>query len=125
MNIVGTSNKASVAKKKDKTKHPKKKHPPYNNKESMGPKPSQQYFTPNGDKGPKTKGKKTERHCNFCGQDGQLEFKCLKNMESSKVVIKKHNINLDYSYSNSSSHGHALSSFGLSFNAISTSYIDE
>jgi hypothetical protein len=39
----------------------------------------------------------------------RMESKCFKNMEFLEVVMKKHNINIDYSSANSSSHGHALS----------------
>jgi hypothetical protein len=46
-------------------------------------------------------------------------------MEALKVAMRKHNISIDYSYSNYSSHGHALSASGFSFNATSTSSFDE
>jgi hypothetical protein len=43
-------------------------------------------------------------------------------MEALEAEMKKHNINLDSSSSNSSSHGDALSASGFSFNAASTSF---
>jgi hypothetical protein len=43
-------------------------------------------------------------------------------MESLEATMKKHNVNIDYSYS---SHGHAPYSYGLSFNATYTSFSDE
>jgi hypothetical protein len=49
INTASTSNKDLVAQKKDKSKHPKKKHP-HNNKKNKGPKPSKLASTPNGDK---------------------------------------------------------------------------
>jgi hypothetical protein len=55
INTAGTSNKALVAQQKDKPKHPKKKHPRYNNKQPKGPKPAQIASAPNGDKGSKYK----------------------------------------------------------------------
>jgi len=42
-------------------------------------------------------------------------------MEGLEVTMKKHNINLDSYPSKSSSHGHALSALGFSFNETSTS----
>jgi hypothetical protein len=41
-------------------------------------------------------------------------------MAALEAAIKKHNISIDPTIS-SSSHGHALSSFGFSFNTTSTS----
>jgi hypothetical protein len=64
-------------------------------------------------------------HYNFCGRDGHLESRCFENMEALKAAMKKHNINLDSSSSNSSCHGHALYTFGFSFNATFTSSFDE
>jgi hypothetical protein len=57
---------------------------------------------------------------NFMGKDGHFESKCFKKMEDLEASMKKHNINIDSSSSNSSSHGYELFSSGLSFNAIST-----
>jgi hypothetical protein len=45
-------------------------------------------------------------------------------MEALEAVMKKHNINIDSTYS-SSSHGHALSASGFSFNTTSNSSLDE
>jgi len=82
-------------------------------------------LTPDGDKLIKSKGKKTERHCNVCGQDGHLEPKCFKKLEVLRVAMENHNINLDSSSSSSSSHGHALFASDFSFNATSTSSSNE
>ena len=119
---IGTYSKALVVQKKDKSKHTKKKHP-HNNKKNKGPKPTQTASSPNGNKGEKYKNKKTDRHCNFCDKDGHDEFKCFKKMTSLEATMKKHNISID-STSYSSSHGHALSSSGFSFNTnfASSSY---
>jgi hypothetical protein len=120
INTAGTSNKALVAQQKDKSKSPKKKHPHHKNKQYKVPKPTQTNFSPNGDKGEKYKNKKTGRHCNFCDKDDHDESKCFKKMASLEEVMKKHNISIDPTYS-SSSHGHALSTSGFSFNTPSTS----
>jgi hypothetical protein len=123
INIVGTSNKALMALQKYKSKNPKKKHPHHNNKKNKGTKPSQPTSNPNGDKGEKSKSNNTtDRHCNFCGKDGHVESKCFKKMESLEEAMKKHNINIE---SFPSSHGHALSTSGFSFNSTSTSSSDE
>jgi hypothetical protein len=50
-----------------------------------------------------------------------VESKFFKNMEALEATMKKHNINID----SSSSHGHALSTSGFSFNVTSTSFSDE
>jgi hypothetical protein len=55
INTAGTSNKALVVHKKDKSKNPKKQHPHHNNKENKGPQPTQTTSSPNGDKGEKYK----------------------------------------------------------------------
>jgi hypothetical protein len=44
-------------------------------------------------------------------------------MEALEVAMKKHNINMDSSYF--SSHGHADSTYGFSFNATSSSSSNE
>jgi hypothetical protein len=75
----------------------------------------------NNDKEAKSKSKKTDKHCNFCGKDGHVEFKCFKKMEVLEVVMKKHNLSID----SSSSFEDALFAFGFSFNATSTSSYDE
>jgi hypothetical protein len=73
INIPGTSNKALVTQQKDKPKNPKKKYPHHNNKQNKGPKPTQTTSSPNGDKGAKSKNKKTDRHCNLCDKNGHDE----------------------------------------------------
>jgi hypothetical protein len=50
--------------------------------------------------------------------------KCFKKMASLEAAMKKHNINID-STSYSSSHGHALSTSGFSFNTTFDSSSDE
>jgi hypothetical protein len=62
-----TFNKALVAQYMQGSKNPKKQYF-FNNKQNKGPKPSQLAPTPNGYKGTKSKGKKTERNCNFCSE---------------------------------------------------------
>jgi hypothetical protein len=91
---VGTSNKALVAQKKDKPNNPKKQHPFHNNKQHKGPKPTQEASSPNGDKGEKSKNKKTHRHCNFCDKNGHDESKCFKKITYLEATMKKHNINI-------------------------------
>ena len=61
------------------------------------------------DKANKNKGKKTDRHYNFCDCDGHIESKCFKKMEALEAAMKKHNIHLDTSSTSSS--GQALSAF--------------
>jgi hypothetical protein len=65
---------------------------------------------------------KSCRHCNFCGKDGHVKSNFFKKMEASKVEMKEKKISID---SSTSSHGHALSTFGFSFNATSSSSFDE
>jgi hypothetical protein len=115
---AGTSNKALVVHQKYKPKNPKKQHPLHKNKQYKGPKPTQTTSAPNGDKGEKYKIKKAGKHCNFCDKDGHDESKCFKKMEALEVAMKKHNISIDST--SSSSHGHALSTSGFSFNTTST-----
>ena len=50
----------------------------------------------------KNKGKKIDRHCNFCDCDGHAESKCFKKMEVLEATMKKHNIHLDTSSTSSS-----------------------
>jgi hypothetical protein len=45
-------------------------------------------------------------------------------MVALEATMKKHNISIDSTHS-SSSHGHALSAYGFSFNTTSTSSFDE
>jgi hypothetical protein len=123
ISTIGASNKALVAQQKDKPKNPKKQHHRHNNKKNKGPKPTQIALAPNGDKGAKSKNKKIGRHCKFCGKDGHDESKCFKKMASLEEVMKKHNISI-YSTTSSSSHGHALSASGFSFNVTSNSSSD-
>jgi hypothetical protein len=124
INTAGTSNKALVSQQKDKPKNPKKQHPRHNNRQYKGPKPTQTYFTPNGDEAAKYKNKKTDRHCNFCDKDGHDESNCFKKMVALEATMKKHNISIDPT-SSSSSHGHALYASGFSFNTPSTSMSDK
>ena len=91
-------------------------------KKNKGPKPPQIASAPNGDKGENYKSKKTDIHCNFCDKYGHDESKCFKKMIVLEAAMKKHNISIDYP---SSSHGHALSASGFSFNTNSTSSSDE
>jgi hypothetical protein len=124
ISTVSTSNKALFFHQKDKPNNPKKQHPHHKNKQYKGPKPTQTTFYPNGDKGEKHKNKSTNRHCNFCDKDGHDESKFFKKMAALEAPMKKHNICID-STTSSSSHGHALSSFGFSFNTPSTSTSDK
>jgi len=84
--------------------------------------PSQPTSTTNGDKGPKIKRTKTNKHCKFCEQYGHLESNCFTNIESLEVAMKKKNINCYPDSSKSSSHEHALFPIGFFFNATSTSF---
>jgi hypothetical protein len=119
ISTTGKSNKSLVAPKKDKSKNPKKKRPHHNKKKNKGLKPSPPASSHTGDRGAIYKNKKTDRHCNFCGKYGHEDSKCFKNMAALEATMKKHNIIID-SASSSSSHGHALSMSGFSFNATST-----
>jgi hypothetical protein len=125
INTIGTSNKALMTQKKDKSKNPKKKCPCQKNKKNKGTKPSPPTSAPNGDKGRKYKSNKTNIYRKFCEKDGYVESKCFKNMEALEVAMKKHNISIQSSYSNSSSHGHALYASSFSFNATSNSYFEK
>ena len=87
---------------------------------NKGPKPSQSAPSLKNDKGSKQKGKKTERHCNFCGKDNHDESKCFKKMAALEVAMKKHHISLDSS-SKSTSHGHALCASRYSYTTSSSS----
>ena len=116
INNADTSGKALLSRQKEKSKPPKKHNFRNNKQNNNGPKPSQSSPSLKNDKGSKQKGKKTERHCNFCGKDNHDESKCFKNM----AAMKKHHINLDLS-SESNSHGHALCTFGYSYTASSSS----
>jgi hypothetical protein len=122
ISTVGTSNKALVSHQIDKPKYPKKQHPRYNNKKHKGPKTTHTYSTTNGDKGEKYKNKKIDRHCNFCDKYGHDESKCFKKMTTLEAVMKKHNIDIDSTFS---SFRHALSASGFGFNKTSTSSSDE
>ena len=67
INNVDTSRKALLSQQKEKSRPPKK-HFFCNNKPKKGPKPSQLIHYFKNDKGSNSKGKKTERHCNYCGK---------------------------------------------------------
>ena len=98
------SNKALVAQQSQGSKNPKKNHPKKN-----GPKPNNKGLKhdkvahPNekeahhNDKANKNKGKKIDRHCNFCNHDNLTKSKCFKNMEALEAAMKKRNIHLDTS----------------------------
>ena len=118
-----TSGKALVTQPKEGSKNPQKPKS-HHNKHTKGTKPSQLAPTPNGEKSTKAKDKKTVRHCNYCGRDNHVESKCFKKMAALEEAMKRNNISLD-TPSNSSSHGHALSASGFSFNASSTATANE
>ena len=96
----------------------------HNNKPNKGPKPSQSAPSLKNDKGSKPKGKKTERHCNFCGKGNHDESKCFKKMTALEVAMKNHHISIGSS-SESNSHGHALCASGYSYTASSSSTSNE
>jgi hypothetical protein len=75
ISTICSSNKSLVVQYKYKSKNPKKKHPRQNKKQNKDPKPSLLTSTTNGDKGEKSKSRKTDRHCNFCGKYGHVESK--------------------------------------------------
>ena len=109
-----------MSQQKEKSKPPKKQNFHNNKQNNKGPKPSQLDPSLKNDKGSKQKGKKTERHCNFCGKYNHDESKCFKKMADLEVAMKKHHISLDSS-SESTSHGHALCASGYSYTAPSSS----
>ena len=110
-----------MAQQKEKYKPPKKQNF-HNNKPKKGPKPSQLAHSFKNDKGDKPKGKKLERHCNYCEKYNHDEYKCFKKIAALEATMKKHHINLDSS-SKSTSHGHALcpSSYSYTTSCSSTS----
>jgi hypothetical protein len=113
------SNKSLMIQYKYNSKNPMKQHSCHNNKQNTDPKLSLLDFSPNGDKGTKSKSNKTsDRHCNFCGKDGHVDSKRFKKMEALEETMKNHNIDIDSS--SSSSHGHTFSASGFSFNETST-----
>ena len=67
-----------MSQQKDKSKPPKKHNFCNNKQNNKDPKPSQSAISLKCDKRSKQKGKKTERHCNFCGKDNHDEYKCFK-----------------------------------------------
>jgi hypothetical protein len=89
---------------------------------NKAPKLSLPTSSPSGDKGEKSKSKKTDKHCKYFEKDGHVESKCFKKMEVLETTMKKHKINID---SSSSSHGHALAASSFSSNATSTFSFDE
>eukprot|EP00253_Pinus_taeda_P011674 PITA_11674 len=113
-NPGNSSKKALTAQQQLNSKNPKKSYPKKNGpKPNKGPKqfqPQNEKSFHHNDKENKNKGKKTDRHCNFCNRDGHLESKCFKKMEALEAAMRKHNIHLEHS-SNSSS-GMALSACG-------------
>jgi hypothetical protein len=120
INNADTSGKALLSQQKEKSKPPKKQNFHNKKQNNKGPKPSQSAPPLKNDKGSKQKGKKTERHCNFCGKDNHDESKCFKKMAALEAAMKKHHISLDSS-SESTSHGHALCASGYSYTASSSS----
>ena len=123
INNVDTYGKALLSQQKEKSKPPKK-HNFRNNKPNKCPKPSQSSPSLKNDKGDKPKWKKSERHCNYCGKDNHYGSKCFKKMTTLDATMKKHHISLD-SFSESTSHGHALYAFGYSYTASSSSTSNE
>ena len=73
INNADTSGKALLSQQNEKSKPPKKQNFRNNKSNNKGPKPSQPAPYLKNDKGSKTKGKKTERHCNFCRKDNHDE----------------------------------------------------
>ena len=118
-----TYEKSLLDQQKEKSKPPKKQNS-RNNKSNKCPKPSQLAHSFRNDKGSKTKGKNTERHCNYCGKDNHDESKCFKKMAALEAAMKKHRINLDSSLE-STSHGHALCASGFSYTECSYSTSNE
>ena len=92
INNADTSKKALLSQQKEKSTPPKKHNFHNNEPNNKGPKTSQSAPSLKNDKGSKKKGKKTERHCNFCGKDNHDESKCFKKMESLEATMKKHHI---------------------------------
>ena len=76
---VDTSRKALLSQQKENSKPPKKQNF-CNNKSNKGPKASQSAPSLKNDKGSKPKGKKIDRHCNYCRKDNHDESKCFKKM---------------------------------------------
>ena len=69
-----------MSQQKEKSKPPKKQNSHNNKPNKKGPKPSQSAPSLKNDKGSKSKGKKTENHCDFYGKDNHDESKCFKKM---------------------------------------------
>ena len=79
-----SSKKALAAQQQPYQKNPKKKYPKkYGPEPNKGPKqfqPQTRKSNHQNNKANQNKGKKTERHCNFCNWDGHIESKCFKKM---------------------------------------------
>ena len=101
------------------------KHHPWNSKSNArGPKLSQPSTSPHIHKVTKSKGKKTDRHCKFCDQDGHRESR-FNNMEALEAMMKKKNIHLETSSTSSSRHALFSSSYALSSSSSSCSSSNE
>ena len=124
INNADTSRKALLSQQKEKFKPPKKQNFRNNKPNNKGPKPSQSSPSLKNNKGSKPKGKKIERHYNFCGKDNHDESKCFKKMSSLEATMKKHHISLDSS-SKYTSHGHALCASRYSYTASYSSFSNE
>eukprot|EP00253_Pinus_taeda_P033909 PITA_33909 len=130
LNLGNSSKKALATQKQPNSKDPKKKYPKKNGHEQFqcqNEKSIQQ-----NDKANNNKGRKTNRHCNFCNRDGHLESKCFKKMEALEAATKKHNIHLEHSSTSTSSSGITLyacgcqaSWFGYALNVSSSSHSHE
>ena len=111
LNTGNSYKKVLATQQQPNSKNPKKNGP----KPNKGPKQSQsqnEKSIQQNDKANKNKGKKTDRHCNFCNRDGHLESKCFKKMEALEAAMKKHNIHLEHSSTSTLSSGIALSACG-------------
>ena len=91
LNLGNSSKKALIAQQQPNSKNPKKSYPKKNGpKPNKGPKqfqPQNEKSFHQNDKANKNKGKKTDRHCNFCNRDGHLESKCFKKMEALEEAM--------------------------------------
>ena len=86
---ANSSNKALVAQQSQGSKNPKKEHPKKNGFKPNNKGPKQDKATQQNDKSNKGKGKKIDRHCNFCNRDGHIESKYFKKMKSLEAPMKK------------------------------------
>eukprot|EP00253_Pinus_taeda_P028273 PITA_28273 len=133
-NPGNSSKKALTAQQQLNSKNPKKSYPKKNGpKPNKGPKqfqPQNEKSFHHNDKATKNKGKKTDKHCNFCNRDGHLESKCFKKMEALEAAMRKHNIHLEHSSNSSlgmalSACGYQASRSGYALNVSSSSHSHE